>query len=297
MRVLGPMFRTVIPSHVDQDFRNYLQCGILVHGFARAYCADCGHDFLVAFSCKGRGFCPSCNTRRMAETAAHLVDQVFPRVPVRQWVMAFPKRLRYFLHHDADLVNRVLGIFLAIVENALKSCSPGAPSNARIGAVTFVHRFGSALNANLHFHCCIIDGVFSVENEQVRFDEAVLTDEAMVKVQAQVRERVLRLFKRRGLLAPETVNDMREWRHGGGFSLNADVTVPAWDRTGLERLLRYCARPIFASERLRWIEQNQRLIYQLPKPRPDGRTVLSLTPLEFLDKLTVLTVDVKVVVA
>jgi hypothetical protein len=52
--------------------------------FARARCAQCGHDFLVAFSCKGRALCPSCNTRRMVETAAHLVDHVFPRLPVRQ---------------------------------------------------------------------------------------------------------------------------------------------------------------------------------------------------------------------
>jgi hypothetical protein len=35
--------------------------------------------------------------RRMAETAAHLVDHVFPPLPVRQWVLAVPKRLRYFL--------------------------------------------------------------------------------------------------------------------------------------------------------------------------------------------------------
>jgi len=46
--------------------------------------------------------CPSCNTRRMAETAAHLVDQVFPPLPVRQWVLAVPKRLRYFLQRDAN---------------------------------------------------------------------------------------------------------------------------------------------------------------------------------------------------
>lgn len=47
-------------------------------------------------SCKGRGVCPSCNALRMAEVAAHLVDEVFPVLPVRQWVLAVPKRLRYF---------------------------------------------------------------------------------------------------------------------------------------------------------------------------------------------------------
>ena len=277
-----------VAAYIEQDFRKYLECGILAHGFARARCAGCGYDFLIAFSCKGRGICPSCNTRRMVETAAHLVDQVFPQVPVRQWVLSFHKRLRYFLARDADLLNRVLRIFLKSVEKALQSCCADAPDNARLGAVTFVHRFGSALNGNIHFHCCVIDGVFSAENEALQFNEAAITSEAIAKVQAQVRERVLRLFKRRELLSPETVDAMREWGHEGGFSLNADVTVAAWDRSGLERLFRYCARPIFASERLQWIEEDQRLVYRLPKPRPDGQTVLHLTPLEFLDKLAVL---------
>ena len=71
-----------------EGLQRYLECGILAYGFARAYCAECGRDFLVAFSCKGRGVCPSCNARRMAETAAHLVDHVFPPLPVRQWVFS-----------------------------------------------------------------------------------------------------------------------------------------------------------------------------------------------------------------
>ena len=52
--------------------------GILAHGFARARCSGCGYDFLVAFSCKGRGACPSCNAKSMDETAAHLVHHVIP---------------------------------------------------------------------------------------------------------------------------------------------------------------------------------------------------------------------------
>lgn len=74
---------------------------------------------------------------------------------------------------------------------------------------------------------------------------------------------------------------MLGWEHSGGFFLHAEVWVPAWDRAGLERLFRYCARPIFAGERLAWVEPDERLIYHLPKPRPDGRTELILTPLEF----------------
>ncbi len=82
------------PAVTEREFRRYLECGILAHGFARARCADCGHDFLVAYSCKCRGVCPSCTTRRMVETAAHLADHVIPRLPVRQWVLSVPKRLR-----------------------------------------------------------------------------------------------------------------------------------------------------------------------------------------------------------
>jgi Transposase zinc-binding domain len=89
------------PAYVEHAFRRYLECGILAHGFARAFCAACGHDFLVAFSCKARGVCPSCNTRRMVETAAHLSDHVLPPLPVRHWVLSVPKRLLYFLHDDA----------------------------------------------------------------------------------------------------------------------------------------------------------------------------------------------------
>ncbi|MFL5309589.1 MAG: transposase zinc-binding domain-containing protein [Myxococcales bacterium] len=48
-------------------------------------CAACGDELLVAFSCKGRGICPSCTTRRIQGTATHLLDRVLPQVPMRQW--------------------------------------------------------------------------------------------------------------------------------------------------------------------------------------------------------------------
>ena len=62
---------TPSPYCVELAFRKYLQCGIFANGFASSRCEDCWHDYFVAFSCKGRGVCPSCHTRRMAETAAH----------------------------------------------------------------------------------------------------------------------------------------------------------------------------------------------------------------------------------
>ncbi len=92
-----------LPVFVRRELHRYLDRGILAHGFARVHCASCGRDELVAFSRKGRGFCPSCCGRRMADTAAHLVNEVLPRVPVRQWVLSLPFRIRYLLAYDARI--------------------------------------------------------------------------------------------------------------------------------------------------------------------------------------------------
>ncbi|MFC1660479.1 transposase zinc-binding domain-containing protein [Gemmatimonadota bacterium] len=119
---------------------------VLAHGFARARCSSCGYDFLVAFSCKGRGACPSCNAKRMAQTAAHLVDHVIPHVPVRHFVLSVPKRLRPFLHHRPRAADAVLHILLRALQATLREASPTAPAKASIGAVSFLHRFGSSLN-------------------------------------------------------------------------------------------------------------------------------------------------------
>jgi hypothetical protein len=134
------------PRWVERDFRIYLRCGILAHGFARVRCTDCGHDRLLAFSCKGRGVCPSCNARRMAEVAAHLTDEVIPHLPVRQWVLSVPKRLRPFLHQSPEVASGVLTIFLRTLRSALLAASPGAPAavrDAQLGAISFPKRFGT----------------------------------------------------------------------------------------------------------------------------------------------------------
>ena len=96
----------------------------------------------------------------MVETAAHLTDHVLPDVPVRQWVLSVPKRLRYFLQRDADLQGATLHLFLHVVEQSLRTLSPGSGPAAHLGAVAFIHRFGSMLNPHLHVHCVVIDGVF-----------------------------------------------------------------------------------------------------------------------------------------
>ena len=299
--------------YVRQAFRKYLECGIFAHGFARARCDDCGHDYFVAYSCKGRGVCPSCNTRRMVETAAHLTDHVFPRLPVRQWVLSVPKRLRYFLQRDGAVLNMVLRIFLRVIAQSLQSCSPGAAqvdkATLHIGAVAFIHRFGSSLNGHVHFHVCVVDGVFEAVAGEGEGDAdadvqasppgvvfhpaSAINAPAVVQVQADLRKRILRAFVARGLLESCDAKDMLAYQHSG-FSVDAGVCIESHDRAALERLLRYCARPPFSMERLR--KEGVALVYRCAKQRSEptsdkrGAKVdeLHLTPLELIERIAAL---------
>ncbi len=90
----------------------------------------------------------------MADTAAHLADRVFPRVPVRQWVLTFPHALRYRLAYDASLVTDILGIFTKTIFISLiqRAREFGAVRKAQCGAVSFIQRFDSALRLDLHIH-------------------------------------------------------------------------------------------------------------------------------------------------
>ena len=295
--------------YVRQTFRKYLECGIFAHGFARAWCDDCGHDYFVAYSCKGRGVCPSCNTRRMVETAAHLCDHVFPRLPVRQWVLSVPKRLRYFMQRDGAVLNMVLRIFLRVIAQSLQSNCPGAAQVDRaalhVGAIAFIHRFGSSLNQHVHFHVCVVDGVFEEVPGQgdadaqssppgIVFHPASAIDEtAVAQVQADLRRRILRAYVGRGLLESCDAKEMLAYQHSG-FSVDAGVCIEADDRAALERLLRYCARPPFAMDRLR--KEGTALGYRCAKqhsePGSDKRGAkadeLHLTPQELIDRIAAL---------
>jgi len=161
-------------------------------------------------------------------------------------------------------------------------------TNTHLGAVVFIHRFGGLLNAHLHFHIVMIDGVFCGEEAgHLRFQEMCLTAEQMAHLQRTIRQRIVRLFVRRGLLDKAEGQALTTCEHDGGFSLDTSVRIEAHDRQGLERLLRYCARPAFAQERLRQLDP-EHLVYESKKPGPGGKVSVRLTPHQLLDRLSAL---------
>ncbi len=189
-----------VPRFVARELRAFLRCGILAHGFVRVHCDAWGLDRVVAFSCKGRGFCPSCGGRRMADTAAHRIDRVLPDVPVRQWVLSLPFALRYRLAYDAPLVRDVLAIFVHSVFTSLRrrARKQWATLRGQGGAVTFIQRFGDALNLNVHFHSLVLEGVYArsaggtprAQEEQAGFwPDNVIYDNSRCMHESQRRQR------------------------------------------------------------------------------------------------------------
>ena len=246
----------------------------------------------------------------MAEVAAHLTDAVIPHLPVRQWVLSVPKRLRPFLHQTPEVASAVLAIFLRALRSALRDASPGAPAGLRdvqFGAISFPQRFGNSLHPHYHYHVLALDGVISGDVERgVRFHEATGLEARDAEALARtVQLRVLRWFARRGLLDPSAAADMpgtrrrRVGRGTGGFSVDGSVRIEGEDRAGLERdHLHWQVVPVatvrggLSPERLHapggieaLTSPDARLVYRLPEPDMHGRQELRLMPHELLDRL------------
>ena len=259
----------------------------------------------------------------MAQTAAHLVDHVIPPVPVRQWVISVPKRLRCFLANRPEAVAALTKIFLAEIERLLSTAvgvmiDAAAPAAARprLGAISFLHRFGSALNHHVHLHVCATDGVFMPAADDARCDTPPvflparpINQADLAALTERVRRRVIRWFRLTRLLDTAAAADMLTWENSG-FSVDASVRITLFRLQlrvycqPLEHLLRYCARPPFALERLSVSRgadgQIARIRYVLPRhkaanwvgrgrgrksTRPGANGVVELSPVEFLDRL------------
>ncbi len=148
-----------VPKHAKKELDAYLSCGVLCRGFARLRCGSCADSLLVAFSCKGRGFCPSCIGRRMCATAANMIEHVLPpEVAIRQWVLTFPFPWRAVLARDGALLGALTRIFLESVQTfyAKRADAPGG----KTGAFTVIQRTSSDVRLHPHLHTLVLDGVY-----------------------------------------------------------------------------------------------------------------------------------------
>jgi hypothetical protein len=191
-------------KHIVKEIEEFLGCGVLARGFLRLKCDTCNSSRFVAFSCKRRGFCPSCCGRRMNEGAAYLVDYVFPHVPIRQWVISFPIPVRFWMARNPKLITLSLGIFHRALVAHYRAAGKkmGISGQALTGAITVVQRFGSALNGNIHFHILALDGVYVPgPSGTLQFVETPRpAAEEVMSLIGTIQRRMLRALQRRGLV-------------------------------------------------------------------------------------------------
>ena len=237
----------------------------------------------------------------MHDTAAHLLDAVIPHVPVRQWVLSLPRWARWLLARDGALASQALAITLRQIFRHHGRAA------GRCGAITFVQRFGGALNLNVHFHCVVPDGVFLEDGGFVAAERP--SSEDVEEVLRRIARKLERLLRKHRPESAEGLDELGREAAGSvhalpsaafdpakqgrlsaflnGFSLHAGVHLHANDRKGLEQLCSYGARGPFSLERLSQLPDG-RLCYRMKRPLPDGSSELFMQPLDFLRKLATL---------
>jgi len=216
-----------LPRFVKKELEGYLDCGLLCRGFARLRCDGCEETRLVAFSCKGRGFCPSCLGRKMSATAAHLIEDVLPvGVPLRQWVLTVPFAWRKRLGYDGPLLSALTRLFVKTVLDFYRARG-GDSARGQSGAVVAVQRTSSDLKLNPHVHAVFLDGVYrdkKEDGEELEFRVlSHLSTRDVAAVLERTRDRMTKYLRRRGLV--DTGDDGGDEEEDG-----------ASERAGLSRL-------------------------------------------------------------
>ncbi len=210
-----------LAKHQRKELEAFLDCGLLCRGFARLRCGACDESRLVAFSCKGRGFCPSCMGRRMCATAANLVEHVLPAVPLRQWVLTFLFSWRRRLAHDGELLGALTRLFVETVL-ALYAERCGGTKSAKSGAVTVVQRASSDMRLNPHLHVVFLDGAYREVGSELRVGGARASANARGRRSARARvRRMEKCLRRRGKLGVDATDD------GGEATLDASAVSGA----------------------------------------------------------------------
>ncbi len=194
-----------IPKHARKELSAYLDCGLLCRGFARLRCGQCGESRLVAFSCKGRGFCPSCLGRRMNATSANLMERVLPETGLRQWVLTFPFPWRWRLAQDGALFGQLTRLFVETVQGfyACRAAREGV-QGAQTGTVTVAQRTSSDLRLNPHLHLVALDGAWHEQGGELCWQglSHLKTSEVGGVLEKAVL-RMARYLRRRGLLGSD----------------------------------------------------------------------------------------------
>ena len=264
---------------VVRTLENYLRCGILSYGFARVKCPTCHHEYLLAFSCKGRYFCPSCHQRRVLEFSTFLTEHILEEVAHRQIVFSLPKMLRVYFLYNRTLLPKLSHCGWETIMEVFQETL--GRDDVVPGLVMDIQTYGRWGNWNPHLHSLCTDGCFDVEGNFYPLPR--ISTETLEKVFVG---KVLAMLVKEELIGQEVVRKIRSWKHSG-FSAHANVRLKAGDRKGLKALAEYIVRSPISESKILLSDDGSKVIYRDNKLNPSaGRNFETFDVLEFLAALT-----------
>jgi len=240
--------------YLGQIMLRYLDCGVLKNGFARIRCENCGHEYLLAFSCKRRHFCPSCHQKRVVEFGDWLCREVVKAVPHRHVVLSIPKILRRYFLYDRKLLSDLSRCGWEVLKSFYTTGE--RDSRAVPGAVVAIQTFGDFLGFHPHLHILVSDGCFH-ENGMFSVSHVVDT-KALERI---FRYKVLKMLLAKGKITQDMIKLLDKWRHTGFNAFSGPRILPRYEKS-MENLARYIIRASFSQERMRYDRETGQVEYR-----------------------------------
>jgi ribosomal protein S27E len=257
---------------VKEVVEKYWDCGNPRCGFARIRCPDCGAERFVMFSCRTRGFCPSCHAKRLEEWGEWMREKLLLDVPHRQVVFTIPKMLRLFFKFK----RRLLGDLCRLALRALtRYFEVETGSVLTAGVVAAIQTFGDRINFHPHLHFLVTEG--GMDEVGVFHKISHIDDTRLAEIFAR---EVLHFLVRKELLSPEWAERLLSWRHTG-FSVHSLVRATTKPET--ERVGKYMIRPLLSLERLSFVEPEGKVGYRYGQGARDQEM---MDYLEFIARVT-----------
>lgn len=270
---LGPL-RPVVPQVVHK----FLDCGNLDRGFARIRCDHCRKEYLLAFSCKSRWFCPSCHQKNVQTTAGFLIARVLAPVPHRHYVLAIPKMLRPYFQRHRGLLKRLCALAHQSLTEYLRAALDLPDTHPAI--ILTLHTFGEYLDFHPHVHALVVDGLFTRDGTFHPVPGLPLKP-----LEELFRAHVLKLLVDLKLLPPERVQVLLSWKHSG-FNVHSGEPVPPENKAQLEQLAQYILRNPFSVEKMTLESPTDTVIYRSRLNPKINRNFQVFTPTDFLAAIT-----------
>jgi transposase-like protein len=225
---------------IQEVMEKYLECGDLHHGFARVRCGGCAHEFLLAFSCKGRYFCPSCHQKRVVSFAEWAEQEALEKVSHRQYVFTIPKMLRIYFKYDRKLLGKLSQCAYETVKEFFQEVVPD--KEAVPGVILSIQTYGQELNFHPHLHGVISDGCFSQDGTCHPIPEVDTQ-----KMMELFRHKVFKMLLAEEKITETHIQKLLAWKHTG-FSVYRGEKVEAEDKKGREHLASYALHPPMSQE-------------------------------------------------